>query len=72
VFHVGRSPGVACLSTFNYGYHIGVLNTPEETIRKCGATEPANGGLPPCFTIDDALWVRLCARAMHATGSPFS
>jgi len=53
------SPGVAVLSSFNYGYHIGVLNNPKQVITNCtelGSSLDDQYNLPPCFKIDDGFF----------------
>ena len=47
---------MAVISSFQYGYHIGVINTPKNTITNCSElieNSPDALGLPPCFKISE-------------------
>lgn len=51
-----KSVAIAVLMPFNYGYHIGVLNSPGELIRSCDLADDPEYKLPACFSIDESLW----------------
>jgi hypothetical protein len=47
---------VAIISTFNFGYSIGVGNLPEDTIRNCPDGLYYTGPFPSCIPADSAEW----------------